>query len=102
MHEQTGSATGSVGDPSGRSAERVALSQETLESNTAAIASQIKSLCQHGLPFAAKQLQMWEAETASNVIFADNRDWIGKLSLLDFLSGPGKRARISTMLARDR
>lgn len=99
---QVGGATGSVGDPSGRSTERTALSQDTLDHNVASISSQVRHLFQQGVPFAAKRGGSDPDQAKSNVAFVNNRDWTGNLSLLDFLSGPGKRARVSTMLSRER
>ena len=40
--------------------------------------------------------------TSSNISFVNNKDWMGNVTLLDFLSGPGKQARVSTMLSRER
>lgn len=98
---QVGGATGSVGDPSGRSSERSALSPDVLAQNISAISRQVTGLFERGVPFAAKRAGLPES-TASNVEFLNNYDWIGKMSLLDFLSGPGKRARVATMLSRER
>lgn len=42
------------------------------------------------------------APATSNISFVDNQDWTGEMKLLDFLSGPGKLARVSTMLSRER
>ena len=89
-----------MGDPSGRSTERIALSQEILESNRKSITSQVRKLFERGAPFAAKRAGIHHVE--GRIDFVNNKDWIGKMSLLDFLSGPGKRARVSTMLARER
>lgn len=89
-----------IGDPSGRSSERQALSQNVLDRNVASITKQLTELCQRGVSHASKRAGISGA--SSNVQFLNNHDWLGKMSLLDFLSGPGKRARVSTMLARER
>ncbi|KAK9899367.1 tyrosyl-tRNA synthetase [Cystobasidium minutum MCA 4210] len=94
-----GQGTGAIGDPSGRSSERQALSHEVLSRNVAAITKQLTELCQRGVSHAAKRAGVSGA--SSNVKFLNNHDWLGKMSLLDFLGGPGKRARVSTMLARE-
>lgn len=92
-----------MGDPSGRSSERNALSEDVLDSNITAISSQVRTLFTRGVPFAAERSGLPPDDTrTTNVLFANNNDWIGRMSLLEFLSGPGKRARVSVMLARDR
>lgn len=65
-----------------------------------AITAQMQALCDRGVAFAAKKAGM--TQTSSNIAFVNNREWTGDLRLLDFLAGPGKRARVSTMLSRER
>ena len=83
-----GGGTGMIGDPSGRSSERNLLDVDTLAHNVAAIRGQLE----HFLDFSPgpSQAQM-----------ANNLDWLGKLSLVDFLRDTGKHFTIPYMLAKD-
>jgi tyrosyl-tRNA synthetase len=83
-----GGGTGMIGDPSGRSSERNLLDLETLAHNVAAIRGQLE----HFLDFSPGPAQ---AEMANNL------DWLGKLSLIDYLRDTGKHFTIPYMLAKD-
>lgn len=85
-----GGATARVGDPSGKSAERPVLSEETIERNTAAIK---KTLTQLLAPPPGSALK--------EPVIVNNVDWFGSMSLLTFLRDVGKHARIGTMLAKE-
>lgn len=80
-----GGATGRIGDPSGRDAERPLLDEATLEANVAAIREQ-----------AGRFVDV--SETGAMV---DNFDWTSGLDLLGFLRDVGKYVNVSSMLARD-
>jgi tyrosyl-tRNA synthetase len=82
-----GGATGMVGDPSGRSAERNLLSLETLEANVAGIRTQLERF----LDFSG----------ASGARLVNNLDWLGPISVLDFLRDVGKHFTVPYMLAKD-
>jgi tyrosyl-tRNA synthetase len=106
-----------VGDPSGRSSERRALDRKELESNVSSMTSQIHRFFRRAVPFAQARSGRRSSSSSSSspstttireraeeeeqVTVLNNAEWLGQLSLLDFLSGPGKRARVSTMLARE-
>jgi tyrosyl-tRNA synthetase len=83
-----GGATGMVGDPSGRSSERVLLDREVVDANAAAIRRQLERF----LDFSPGPTQ---AEMANNL------DWLGPVGLLDFLRDVGKHFTIPYMLAKD-
>ena len=83
-----GGGTGMIGDPSGRSGERNLLDRDTLEHNVAAIRAQLERF----LDFAPGPAQ------ASMV---NNLDWLGSLSLIDYLRDVGKHFTIPYMLAKD-
>ena len=83
-----GGGTGMIGDPSGRSSERNLLDLQTLAHNVAAIRGQLE----HFLDFSPGPTQ---AEMANNL------DWLGKLSLIDYLRDTGKHFTIPYMLAKD-
>ncbi|GAA5913037.1 tyrosine--tRNA ligase MSY1 [Sporobolomyces salmoneus] len=108
-----GGATGSIGDPSGRSTERNALSPETLEANVAGITRQLTTFLDRGVAFAQSRTRRRDNEATTTatgegketvegtIRVENNMKWIGGMSLLDFLSKVGKMARVSTMLSRE-
>lgn len=83
-----GGATGMVGDPSGKSAERNLLDEATLQHN---IESQKKQL--------EKFLQFGSGDNAAELV--NNYDWMKSFSFLDFLREAGKYITISYMMAKD-
>ncbi|HEY7523368.1 MAG TPA: tyrosine--tRNA ligase [Candidatus Limnocylindrales bacterium] len=82
-----GGATGMVGDPSGRSAERNLLDSETLDANVAAIRRQLE--------------QFLDSEGPNGALLVNNLDWLGEVRMLDFLRDVGKHFTIPYMLAKD-
>jgi tyrosyl-tRNA synthetase len=83
-----GGGTGMIGDPSGRSTERNLLDRETLERNVTAIRVQLERF----LDFSPGE---------GGAVMVNNLDWLGKLSLIDFLRDIGKHFTIPYMLAKD-
>jgi tyrosyl-tRNA synthetase len=83
-----GGATGMVGDPSGKSAERNLLTREQLIHNVGCIKGQLARI----LDFAA-------APNPARLV--DNAEWTAPLSFLDFLRDIGKHFSVSAMLAKD-
>lgn len=83
-----GGATGMVGDPSGKSAERNLLTREQLAHNVACIKNQLSRL----LDFNA---------AANPARLVDNADWTAPISFLDFLRDVGKHFSVNVMLAKD-
>lgn len=83
-----GGATGMVGDPSGKSAERNLLDEAALQHN---ISSQQKQL--------AKFLNFDQGENAA--LLVNNYDWMKNFSFLEFLREVGKHLTISYMMAKD-
>ncbi|MDR1591641.1 MAG: tyrosine--tRNA ligase [Prevotellaceae bacterium] len=84
-----GGATGMIGDPSGKSAERNLLSEETLRHNQEAIKEQ---LC-HFLDFSADRTNAAE--------LVNNYDWMKDFSFLDFARQVGKFITVNYMMAKD-
>jgi tyrosyl-tRNA synthetase len=82
-----GGATGMIGDPSGKSKERNLLNANTLKQNTAAIQRQLEKY----LDFSS----------ASKGMVVNNFDWLGQLSMIDYLRDYGKHFPINYMLAKD-
>jgi tyrosyl-tRNA synthetase len=83
-----GGATGAIGDPSGKSAERQLLSRETLDSNIARVKDQMRRL----LDFDA---------AANPARLLDNADWTRGVSYLDFLRDIGKHFTVNQMVAKE-
>ena len=82
-----GGGTGMIGDPSGRSDERNLLDVPTLEANVAAIRVQLE--------------RFLDFTPGSGAVMVNNLEWLGKLSLIDFLRDTGKHFTIPYMLAKD-
>jgi tyrosyl-tRNA synthetase len=83
-----GGGTGMIGDPSGRSTERNLLDRPTLETNVAAIRGQLERF----LDFSPG---------IGGAAMVNNLDWLGELSLIDFLRDTGKHFTIPYMLSKD-
>jgi tyrosyl-tRNA synthetase len=83
-----GGATGMIGDPSGKSAERNLLSREQLDKNLASIKGQLSSL----LDFETK---------VNPARMVDNASWTAGIGYLDFLRDVGKHFSINMMVAKD-
>ncbi|MEK7132812.1 MAG: tyrosine--tRNA ligase [Patescibacteria group bacterium] len=79
-----GGATGMIGDPSGKSAERVLLDTETVNRNAEAISAQAKKLLGRG-----------------DFTLINNSEWLSDLKLIDFLRDVGKHFSVNVMLQRD-
>ena len=100
-----GGATGSIGDPSGRSTERNALSPEVLRHNVASITSQVERFFERGeIYWGSRREKEENAEKGKQGVLqvVNNRDWYEGVGVLDFLRDVGKYARVNTMLSRDR
>ena len=83
-----GGATGAVGDPSGKSAERNLLTPETLAANIASVKEQLRRLL--------------DFETTKNPArLLDNADWTRDVTLLDFLRDIGKHFTVNAMVAKE-
>jgi tyrosyl-tRNA synthetase len=83
-----GGGTGMIGDPSGRSSERNLLDRATLETNVAALRGQLERF----LDFSPGR---------QGALMVNNLDWLGELSLIDFLRDTGKHFTVPYMLAKD-
>ncbi|XAO27794.1 tyrosine-tRNA ligase [Cryptococcus bacillisporus CA1280] len=99
-----GGATGSIGDPSGRSTERKSLTPSELRLNIAGITSQVHRFFIRGQEYLSKRgvdLAAMRKDGGRGVKVMNNYEWMRDVSLLDFLRTTGKMARVSTMLSRD-
>lgn len=83
-----GGATGMVGDPSGKSAERNLLSEEVLFHNVSCIEKQL-----------SKFLNFKDGANAA--VMVNNYDWFKGISFLDFIRDVGKHITVNYMMAKD-
>jgi tyrosyl-tRNA synthetase len=83
-----GGATGSIGDPSGKTQERQLLTPETLNRNIACVKVQLAKLL--------------DFETAANPArLLDNASWTAPVSFIDFLRDIGKHFSVNMMVAKE-
>ncbi len=83
-----GGATGMIGDPSGKSAERNLLTAEQLQANLESVEKQLASI----LDFDCGE---------NSAILVNNLDWISRFSYLEFLRDIGKNFPVNVMLAKE-
>ena len=83
-----GGATGLIGDPSGKSAERQLVTRELLEANIVKVKEQLRRL----LDFEVK---------ANPARLVDNASWTTDVTLLDFLRDIGKHFSVNMMVAKE-
>lgn len=83
-----GGGTGLIGDPSGKTAERLLLDAAQVEENLQGIRSQLERF----LDFDA-------AGNPAQIV--NNLDWLGELKLVDFLRDTGKHFTVNYMLAKE-
>ncbi|MGB4400627.1 MAG: tyrosine--tRNA ligase [Daejeonella sp.] len=83
-----GGATGMVGDPSGKSAERNLLSEDILNHNVSCLEAQLKKFLDFDC--GAKSAEM-----------VNNYDWFKNFTFLDFIRDVGKHLTVNYMMAKD-
>ena len=83
-----GGATGSIGDPSGKTQERQLLTRGQIGANVAAVRRQMERF----LDFDSK---------VNPARLVDNADWICPLSYIDFLRDVGKHFTVNQMIAKE-
>jgi len=84
-----GGATGMIGDPSGKSAERNLLDSETLQRNCEGLEKQL-----------AKFLD-FDSTKENGAVLVNNYDWMQSFSLIDFARDIGKHLTVNYMMAKD-
>ena len=83
-----GGATGSIGDPSGKTAERQLLTHELLKANIEGVKVQLGSF-----------MEFEGMENAAQLV--DNADWTAPLSFLDVLRDIGKHFKVNAMVSKE-
>lgn len=84
-----GGATGMIGDPSMKSAERNLLDEETLRHNQEAIKRQLS----HFLDF--------DSDAPNAALLVNNYDWMKEFSFIDFIRDIGKHITVNYMMSKD-
>jgi tyrosyl-tRNA synthetase len=84
-----GGATGMIGDPSFKSAERNLLDKPTLDHNVACIQSQLSKF----LDFSGA--------SANKAELVNNFDWMSQFSFLEFIRDVGKHITVNYMMSKD-
>lgn len=82
-----GGATGMIGDPSGKTQERVLLTREAISQNVS------------GIRKVAERFLTFQGPTAATIV--NNMDWIGAMSCIDFLRDVGKHFSVNMMLGKE-
>lgn len=94
-----GGATGKVGDPAGKSAEREKIASDTVAHNVDALAKQLAKFVRNGSAYA--ETRGYDASQFGQMKVINNADWYSGLRFMDFMNDVGRNVRLSTMLARD-
>jgi len=84
-----GGATGMIGDPSGKSAERNLLDKEALDRNCAGIHKQLEKFLD------------FDPAKPNAAVMVNNYDWFKDYSFLDFIREIGKHITVNYMMAKD-
>ncbi|MCQ1483798.1 tyrosine--tRNA ligase [Staphylococcus aureus] len=82
-----GGGTGMIGDPSGKSEERVLQTEEQVDKNIEGISKRMHNIFEFG--------------TDHGAVLVNNRDWLGQISLISFLRDYGKHVGVNYMLGKD-
>ncbi len=83
-----GGATGMVGDPSGKSAERNLLDEESLLNNINGVKAQLEQFLDFDAPKNPAKM-------------VNNFDWMKEISLINFVRDTGKHITVNYMMAKD-
>ena len=83
-----GGGTGMIGDPSGRNAERTMLDEAAVRANADAIRAQLERFLDFG-------------PGPAGALMANNLDWLGRMSLIEYLRDVGTHFTVPYMLAKD-
>ncbi|MTV20154.1 tyrosine--tRNA ligase [Staphylococcus delphini] len=82
-----GGGTGMIGDPSGKSEERVLQTEAQVDKNVRGIQKQME--------------QLFDFNVENGPILVNNYDWLSQISLIEFLRDYGKHVGVNYMLGKD-
>jgi tyrosyl-tRNA synthetase len=85
-----GGATGMIGDPGGKSEERNLLDRETVAANLEGMRPQLERF-----------VDFSESAGRARGLVLDNADWLGTMTLIDYLRDVGKHFTVNQMIAKD-
>lgn len=84
-----GGATCAIGDPSGKSSERNAISTDEVKHNIASVSEQISKIID------------FDSKLSNGAIMVNNNDWTEKMTLIDFMRSIGKKITVNYMMAKE-
>ncbi|WP_405199769.1 tyrosine--tRNA ligase [Christiangramia sp. LLG6405-1] len=84
-----GGATGMIGDPSGKSAERNLLDEKTLRHNQDSLKEQLSRFLD------------FDSEHDNAAVLVNNYDWMKDFSFLEFIRDVGKHITVNYMMSKD-
>ncbi len=84
-----GGATGMIGDPSGKSAERNLLDEETIRHNMESIRKQLSKFLD------------FDSDAPNHAEMVNNYDWMKDMGFLEFAREIGKHITVNYMMAKD-
>jgi len=84
-----GGATGMIGDPSGKSAERNLLDEAALNRNIAGVKGQLERFLD------------FNSDSSNGAELVNNYDWMKECSLIEFVRDIGKHLTVNYMMAKD-
>lgn len=84
-----GGATGMIGDPSGKSAERNLLDEAALRHNQSCVKNQLS------------QFLDFSSGAENQAVLVNNYDWMKEFTFLDFIRNVGKHITVNYMMAKD-
>ena len=91
-----GGGTGLIGDPSGKSAERILLDEDSVRANVYSIEESLANVWDASAREAEHaKVKAYPLTTVNNI------DWLGKLGYLEALRDIGKYFSVNQMIARD-
>ena len=82
-----GGGTGMIGDPSGKSEERVLQTEAQVDKNVRGIQQQME--------------QLFDFNVENGPILVNNYDWLSQISLIEFLRDYGNHVGVNYMLGKD-
>ncbi|CAG9094317.1 unnamed protein product [Plutella xylostella] len=91
-----GGATGHIGDPSGRSSDRIALQKDILQENIKSIKKNLETVFENH----EKYLLPENKGPLKPVRIVNNEDWYRKVDSIRFVSEIGRNFRMGTMLLK--